>query len=124
MPAITDHYLILGVARDSSAQEIKQAYREKAHEFHPDKQNGNETRFKEINEAYQILGDSLRREAYDRDIGSFVDRGFGGTGMTWEQFKVRARSQSATLAEEGEDGVVGVLHSAGDIIGELFDYND
>ena len=51
-----DYYQALGVNKNSSADEIKQAFRKLAHQHHPDKQSGNEGKFKEINEAYQVLG--------------------------------------------------------------------
>jgi len=51
-----DYYNILGVQRNASGDEIKKAFRKLAHEHHPDKKTGNEDKFKEINEAYQIFG--------------------------------------------------------------------
>jgi len=65
-----DYYDLLGVTKDASAAEIKKAYRKQALEWHPDKHKDNkeaaEKRFKEINEAYQILSDSEKRQAYDQ----------------------------------------------------------
>lgn len=62
-----DYYKILGVSRSASADEIKRAYRKLAREFHPDKNKakGAEDRFKEINEANEVLGDADKRKAYD-----------------------------------------------------------
>jgi hypothetical protein len=65
---MTDYYKILGVARDSSQDEIKKAYRQLALQYHPDRNNGDkasEERFKEISESYIILGDLPKRNAYD-----------------------------------------------------------
>lgn len=65
---MTDYYKILGVARGSSQEEIKKVYRALALEHHPDKNNGDlasEERFKAISEAYIILGDVPKRNAYD-----------------------------------------------------------
>lgn len=65
----TDPYDVLGVADDASAKEIKKAYRRLAHEYHPDRNDGNEAaeeRFKEIQAAYDIIGDETKRKAYDR----------------------------------------------------------
>jgi curved DNA-binding protein len=63
-----DYYKILGVPRSASADEIKRAYRKLARQFHPDKNKakGAEDRFKEINEANEVLGDVKKREAYDQ----------------------------------------------------------
>ena len=68
MAAKSDYYDILGVDKKSSQDEIKKAYRKKALEWHPDKHKGAdkaqaEKRFKEINEAYQILSDSQKTPA-------------------------------------------------------------
>jgi molecular chaperone DnaJ len=77
-----DLYEILGVSKSASADDIKRAYRKKAHEFHPDKGTGNEAKFKEVNEAYQVLSDSGKRAQYDR-FGSNYNQagGFGGGGQ-------------------------------------------
>lgn len=61
-----DYYNILGISRGSSAEEIKQAFRKLAHQYHPDKTGGDEKKFKEINEAYQILSDPEKRRQYDQ----------------------------------------------------------
>jgi len=74
-----DYYKILGVSKNASSEEIKKAYRKLAHEHHPDKKHGNEAKFKEINEAYQVLGDQKKRESYDR-FGTADPHGFPGQG--------------------------------------------
>lgn len=74
-----DYYKILGVAKGASQEEIKKAFRKKAHEYHPDKKTGNEAKFKEINEAYQVLGDSKKRAQYDQ-FGTAFNGAGGGTG--------------------------------------------
>jgi DnaJ-class molecular chaperone len=70
MATKSDYYDILGISKNASADEIKKAYRKQALEWHPDRHKDNkeeaERRFKEINEAYQILSDSQKRSAYDQ----------------------------------------------------------
>jgi len=63
-----DYYEVLGIDRSASQEEIKKAYRNLARRFHPDVSNesDSESRFKEINEAYQVLSDSQKRSMYDR----------------------------------------------------------
>jgi molecular chaperone DnaJ len=75
-----DLYAVLGVGRSASADDIKKAYRKLSKEWHPDKHKGDtgvETRFKEINEAYEVLGDPDKRTRYDR-TGSTGSAGAGG----------------------------------------------
>ena len=77
-----DYYAVLGVSPDASAEEIKKAYRKLAHLHHPDKNSGDaaaEERFKEIGEAYAVVGDAEKREAYNR-FGS-AGPGRGGEGF-------------------------------------------
>src|SRR3989338_9516238 len=87
----SDYYDILGDSKGGSADEIKKAYRKQALEWHPDKHKDNkeaaEKRFKEINEAYQILSDKEKRSAYDQfghaaftPGGNPPPGGFGGFG--------------------------------------------
>lgn len=70
-----DYYEILGVGKTASADEIKKAFRRAAIEHHPDK-GGDETKFKEINEAYEVLKDPSKRQRYDQ----FGHAGVGGNG--------------------------------------------
>ena len=86
-----DYYQILGVSRNASADDIRKAYRKLAMQYHPDRNPGDkqaEERFKEINEAYQVLNDSQKRAHYDR-VGSaysnWQQRG-GGGGFDWGQY--------------------------------------
>ena len=75
-----DYYQTLGVARGASADEIKKAYRKLAHTHHPDKKGGDEAKFKEINEAYQVLSNKEKRAQYDQFGETFAQGGSGGGG--------------------------------------------
>lgn len=61
-----DYYEVLGVPKTASKEDIRKAYRKLAHKYHPDKKDGDEAKFKEINEAYQILSDDQKRSQYDK----------------------------------------------------------
>ena len=78
-----DYYELLGVSKTASSDEIKTAFRKKAHEHHPDK-GGDEAKFKEINEAYQVLGNADKRKQYDQ-FGSAYQNGQAG-GANWGGF--------------------------------------
>lgn len=82
-----DYYKILGIEKGASKDEIKRAFRKLAHQYHPDKTGGDEEKFKEINEAYQVLNDDKKRQTYDQfgssafdgnGFGGFNSQGFGG----------------------------------------------
>lgn len=71
-----DYYEVLGISKDASDDEIKKAFRRKAVELHPDKEGGDEAKFKEVNEAYEVLKDSSKKQRYDQ----FGHVGVGGNG--------------------------------------------
>lgn len=73
-----NYYEILGVEKGASDEEIKKAYRKLAHQYHPDKTGGDEAKFKEVNEAYQVLSDKQKRSQYDQFGSTF--EGAGGAG--------------------------------------------
>src|SRR5581483_9394042 len=109
-----DYYDILGVSKSASSDEIKRAFRKKAHEFHPDKGNGNAEKFKEVNEAYQVLSDSTKRQQYDQYGQTFEQAqrnggGFGGQGGQFGGFDFG-----------GGFGQGGVEFDLGDIFGDIF----
>jgi len=69
-----DYYEILGISKTASDDEIKKAYRKAAVKFHPDKEGGDEAKFKEVSEAYEVLKDGAKRQRYDQ----FGHAGVGG----------------------------------------------
>jgi curved DNA-binding protein len=75
-----DYYNILGVNKSASKDEIKKAFYKLAHRYHPDKKEGNEAKFKEVNEAYQVLSDDAKRVKYDQYGAGFenMNQGRGG----------------------------------------------
>lgn len=75
-----DYYQILGVEKGASKEEIKKAFRKLAHKYHPDKAGGDEAKFKEANEAYQVLSDDQKRAQYDQFGNSDGFAGQGGFG--------------------------------------------
>ena len=83
MPATRDYYDVLGVSRDTDIKDIKKAYRKLARKYHPDVNPGDkeaERAFKEIGEAYEVLGDPKKREMYDRYGHAAFEQGFPGGG--------------------------------------------
>jgi molecular chaperone DnaJ len=83
-----DYYEVLGVGKSASDDEIKKAFRKLAVKFHPDKEGGDEAKFKEINEAYEVLKDKQKRQRYDQfghaGVGGASGGGYGGGGNPFE----------------------------------------
>ena len=106
-----DYYVILGVPKGSSQEEIKKAYRELSKKHHPDK-GGKEDDFKEISEAYSIIGDEEKRKKYDNgnyDQFQGFPGGFGGFGGgfnmddVFDTFGFRQRTGKASYKQKGTD---------------------
>ena len=122
-----NYYDILGVSKSASADEIKRAYRKKAHEFHPDKGAGNEAKFKEINEAYQVLSDSQKKQQYDqygqtfdqaqRNGGGFGGNPFGGNPFGGNPFGGFSGGAGSPF------GSGGIEFDLGGIFGDMFGGN-
>ena len=75
-----DYYQVLGIDKNASQDDIKKAFRKLAHQYHPDKNKGDDTKFKEVNEAYQTLSDEGKRRQYDQFGSAGPGAGFGGFG--------------------------------------------
>jgi molecular chaperone DnaJ len=121
MASKRDYYETLGVSRDAGQAEVKRAFRRLAMKYHPDRNrdDGAEERFKEINEAYEVLSDPERRAAYDRfghagAEGAFARPvegfGFGGLGDIFDAFFGATATRQRT-AERGADLRVGLTLS-------------
>ena len=119
-----DFYAVLGVSASASQDEIKKQYRKLAARYHPDK-NPNDAkaadRFKEISEAYQVLGDADRRKQYDqmRQLGAFG--GFGGGGRAGPRPGAGAPGGGGAGGNfHFEDFDIGGLGGLGDIFSSMF----
>src|SRR3989338_6512327 len=75
---MVNYYDMLGVSKDASEDEIKKAFRKLAHKYHPNKGGGDEKKFKEINEAYQVLSNKEKRHQYDQFGQTYSGQGGGG----------------------------------------------
>jgi len=102
-----DYYKTLGVEKGASQDEIKKAFRKLAHQHHPDK-GGDEVKFKEASEAYQVLSDEKKRKEYDTYGSAGPGQGFGGGGQGGFDF-------SGFQGGQGFEGV-----DLNDIFGDFF----
>lgn len=112
---MADYYDILGVDRGASADEIKKAFRKQAHKYHPDKGGGDEKKFKEANEAYQVLSDAEKRRKYDQYGQGFHDNGApSGAGGGFEGFDFGNFSQGGfNFSGGGFDDIFSDIFSGG-----------
>lgn len=120
---LADHYEVLGVSRDASADDIKKAYRRLARELHPDVNPSEEAseRFKAVTHAYDVLSDPAQRERYDLGgdsaFGGFGNANFGGFGDIFESFFGGGAQQGPRpRAERGQDALLRVDVDLADVV--------
>ena len=82
-----DYYEVLGISKNASEDEVKKAFRKLAVKYHPDKEGGSEEKFKEINEAYEVLKDKQKRQRYDQFGHAGVGGSGGGAGYSGNPFE-------------------------------------
>lgn len=103
-----DYYKILGVERNATPEEIKKTYRKLALKYHPDRNRGNkeaEEKFKDINEAYEVLSDKQKRARYDQlgdSWNQYQQRGGAPGGFDWSQWYTGAPGGRATQVDMGD----------------------
>lgn len=107
-----DYYKVLGVEKGASQDDIKKAFRKLAHEHHPDKTGGTEAKFKEINEAYQVLGDANKRAKYDQFGSAFEHGQAGGGSQGFEGFSGFSEGFNINMDDLGD-----MFGGIGDIFG-------
>ena len=113
-----DYYEILGISKDASFEDIKKAYRKLAHKHHPDK-GGDERKFKEVNEAYQVLSDTGKRAQYDK-FGRVFDGSAGPDQSNGFRWAWGTPGQNVHF----EDGAAGFdFQDIGDLFDEFFSGN-
>ena len=103
-----DYYEILGVKRDASDSEIKSAYRKLARKYHPDLHPDDKEcaeKFKEVNEAYEVLSDPSKKERYDQFGHAGVDPNYGGGGFgggNMQQLMKQAQKMQEEMLENNQ----------------------
>src|SRR5437773_9689310 len=119
MAASKDYYQVLGVAETATVDEIKKAFRRLAKQYHPDRNPNNaqaSERFKEINEAHDVLSDPDRRKRYDqvRRYGAYAGAGRGGAPERSSSIsRISARSAGWGICSRASSG--GVVRRVGDV---------
>lgn len=112
-----DYYDILGVSKSASADEIKKAFRKLAHQYHPDKKGGDEAKFKEANEAYQVLSDDAKRKRYDQFGHAAYNQTGGAGGFDFSDFASAFGGQRG-----GQQGFSFEFGDIGEMFGDVFGF--
>ena len=115
-----DYYETLGVNKGASKEEIKKAFHKLAHKYHPDKNKGDDSKFKEVNQAYQTLSDEQKRAQYDQFGSDGPNMGGGGN---WGGFSAQGGPASGwdfSGFQQGNNGVEFDMGDLGDIFGDFF----
>ncbi|MFH1178680.1 MAG: DnaJ C-terminal domain-containing protein [bacterium] len=120
-----DYYNVLGVDKKATKDDIKNAFRKLAHKYHPDKGGTDESKFKEITEAYSVLGDDRKRREYDTYGQSFAgggdpSRNSGQAGNPFGGFDFSGFSAGGGPAFGGQHGFGNMEFDFGDIFGDIF----
>ena len=110
-----DYYEVLGVSKDASADEIKKAFRRAAVQHHPDKEGGDESKFKEINEAYEVLKDSEKRQRYYQFGHAGVGGGASGSagGNPFEGYDFNGQNINFDFGDGGFGDIFGSFFGGG-----------
>ncbi len=119
-----NYYDVLGVAKSATEDDVKKAFRKLAHQYHPDKGTGDEKKFKEINEAYQVLSNKEKRSQYDQFGQTFNGQGHGGgarggqpgggfEGFDFNNFSSQGFDFSGTGFEDVFSNIFGGARGAG-----------
>jgi curved DNA-binding protein len=120
-----DYYKVLGVGKTATQGEIKKAYRKLANKYHPDKTKGDKTaeeKFKDVNEANEILSDPVKRKKYDQfgaDWKHYEESGQQPGGFDWSKYTDNRGGQEHTMSQEEFNAMFGG-EDAGDIFERIF----
>jgi len=120
-----DYYKVLGVGKTATQDEIKKAYRKLANKYHPDKTKGDKTaeeKFKDVNEANEILSDPVKRKKYDQfgaDWKRYEESGQQPGGFDWSKYTADRGGQEHSMSQEEFNAMFGG-EDTGDIFETIF----
>jgi curved DNA-binding protein len=120
VPAVKDYYELLGVPRTASKKEIQAAFRKLARKHHPDVNQGDDARFKEISEAHSVLVDPEKRKLYDRFGADWQAAQAAGAGAAAGAGGAGPRVRYRTVRPDQFSDLFGGGEAFGDILGSIF----